>query len=204
MLLTDTRVFCLIDFSKCCNCKRVQFDTNEESVYHLLFQEVESTKIWRYGHRCQHIHKIFSKINICTYNLCKECYQFLVVRDGKAELSKNTWPGFLWNLLSGGHQPKFGSSYRYHEIYPGKELWQLIPLTMRRWWTPVIQDINLFGVYPYKGCNLTTPEPIFHDKTNILYKREEDCAHSAQARLHQALRNKQVMLSNVLCPFGCS
>ena len=75
---------------------------------------------------------------------------------------------------------------------------------MRRWWTPIIQDINLFGVYPYEGCNLTTPEPIFHDKTNILYKWEEDCANGAQARLHQALRNEQVMMPTVLCPFWCS
>ena len=75
---------------------------------------------------------------------------------------------------------------------------------MRPWWINAIKTINLHGMYPYKFCNLTTPEPLFHDKTQVLFKWEEDLANGSQASLDKALRNQNVMLPNVLCPFGCS
>ena len=176
---------------------------NEESVYHIHFQQVKSNEIRKYGHKCQHIRR---KENIViTYNLCEECSQFLKAdKDERDDSSKNTWPGFLWALLSGSHEPEFGAKYRYHDVYSGKTLWQLIPRSMREWWIRSIQHINSFGIYPYEGCSLTTPEPIFHDKTDILHNWEEDYEYGEQAGLHRALRNEQVMMPNILCPFECS
>ena len=119
-----------LDSSKCCNCKRLQFDTDVDSAYNLQFHLVKSNEIRRAGHKCQFICQIVSEKNICDYNLCNECFCFLVKKEQTFE---NTWPGFLWNLLTGWHQPAFGSRYYYHKVYPGKHSWQIIPLHMQPW-----------------------------------------------------------------------
>ena len=50
-----------LDSSKCCNCKRLQFDTDIDSVYSLQFHLVKSNEIRRAGHKCQFIRRIVSE-----------------------------------------------------------------------------------------------------------------------------------------------
>ena len=160
---------------------------------------MSSKDISRYGHKCQFLRQHSS--DPIDYNLCGECYNFLFCKE---KSSKNTWPGFLWRLLSAGHKPSFGSYYYYHEVYSGEHLWRAIPLTMRAWWLDAVRSINYHSEYPYANCDLTTPPSVFEDRSNDLHEFQCDLDSGDQARLVKALNNENVMMPNVLCPFGCS
>ena len=135
------------------------------------------------------------------YNLCEECCGFIVGQNKEFEF---LWPSFLWKVLSHGHQPKFGRFYYYHDIYPGEHLWQIIPLSMRNWWLASVQSINRFEVSPYSECSLTSPPSIFRDRTTLLYQFEEDKSSGELSRLISMLNNEEMLMPNILCPFGCT
>ena len=162
---------------------------------------MSSKDISKYGHKCQFIRQHSSELGVHDYNLCDECYRFLV---DKEKVAKNTWPGFLWRLLSGGHQPKFSSYYNYYDVYSGEHLWKAIPHTMRAWWLDTVRNVNNHGEYPYRNCDLTTPPSFFEDRSNDLREFQDDLDSGEQSRLMKALNNEQIMNANVLCPFGCS
>ena len=104
-------------------------------------------------------------------------------------------------MLSRGHTPKLGSHYYFHEAYSGEHLWRVIPISMRKWW---IQSIHSISSQPYSQCTLSSPESIFEDRTDSLHNFELDLDSGDQARLQKALNDDGVMITNVLCPFGCT
>ena len=189
----------LPDSSKCCNCKRKQFNHDPISVYHIDFQVVSSKVIRQFGHKCQSIRKRTSDLTVRDYNLCDECYHFLA--DSETDF-KYLWPGFWWNLLSGGHTPKFEPSHRYFEVKSAQYLWQAVPHSMREWWIDAIRSINVHGSYPYAQCELTSPPSIFLDQTDSLSKFEADLDSGDLDRLLAALDNEDIMNANVLVLLG--
>jgi len=200
-------IFTTLDTSKCCNCKCKQFDQDPTSEYHIDFQLISSKDIRAFGHKCQSIHRRTSELTIRDYNLCEECHYFLT--DKPSETKKPTefkyiWPGYLWNFLSGGHNPKFDSSHRYFEVKSPEYLWQAVPHSMRAWWIDAIRSINVHGSYPYAQCELTSPPSIFVDQTASLSKFEDDIDSGDLSRLIAALDNDDIINANVLCLFGCT
>ena len=135
------------------------------------------------------------------YSLCEECYHYTV--SGKTDF-ENLWPSFYWKLLSHGYQNKFGSFYYYNQIYSSEQLCQTVPLTLRGWRINSILRIMCLGESPYSQCDLTTPPPIFKDRTTILYAFEDDFESGELSRLIRLLNCEESLNANVLCPFGCT
>ena len=91
--------------TKCSNCKRYQFDDDPNSLYRLEFHVVSSKDISPFGHPYQTIRQRKSDTNVCDYNLCDECYHFLVKKD--MDDFEHMWPAFFWHLLSNSYSPTF-------------------------------------------------------------------------------------------------
>jgi hypothetical protein len=98
-----------VDGDCCDNCRRKKFSSDPR--YALEFEVVSNTEI-----RANTLAKVNQK-NIHTlvmeYSLCQECVQFLKKHDNYAVMTacqkdrmldlKNTWPSFMWDLLSSPH-----------------------------------------------------------------------------------------------------
>lgn len=115
----------------------------------------------------------------------------------------NTVYAFLWDLLSGSHKSGTFEDYYFVQVYGGEILWQMIPLTMRRWWIDAIKEINVDGVFHYSSCTLEYPPCVFEDKTVDFVQFELDVARSLPS-MADALNRTGITNQNVLCPFGCS
>lgn len=72
----------------------------------------------------------------CDYTLCKECRNFLdrtlVLGEKESKAWKNTWPSFMWNLLSGKDRRHNGDYF--HKSYEAKKIWKFIPFSIRKYW----------------------------------------------------------------------
>ena len=94
--------------TKCSNCKRFQFDDSHNSLYRMDFHVVSSKDISQFGHPYQTIKQRKADKNVCDYNLCDECYHFLVKKE--RDDFEHMWPAFFWHLLSNSYSPTFGPS----------------------------------------------------------------------------------------------
>ena len=189
------------DHSQCDNCKRKQFDAPDKR-YLLHFQSVRSSEVKQVGNVLRLVRKTKSARTATEYILCDECYNF-VVHDNKS--FEFTWPSFLRHLLVGEQNSSRFKSKRYHvDIYPAKVLWRMIPETMRPWWINYVHEFDIFGYRPYAGCSIADPPALFRDATTSLGQYQNDVDSGEPARLLRAMKNSDVMLPNVLCPFGCS
>ncbi len=187
--------------SRCCNCKRNQFDFNPESKYHLVFHQVGSQNIKRLVHKCQHVRQIKSESERRVYNLCTHCRDHL---ERKLTGFDSLWPGYFWHLFSGSHTSDFASSYHYHEVIPAEQIWQMVPSSMRKWWISSVHEISFLGVSPYAHCSVSSPAPMFIDRTVDLQRFESYLDSDNLKDLDRAFRDELVFNTNVLCPFGCS
>ena len=189
--------------TKCGNCKREQFDDDENSEYFLKFHQVCSSTVPKFGHEYQFLRHFTGAHTKCQYNLCDECYHFLVERE-KDDFT-HMWPGFYWHLLSSTFNQTFPASKRYYfHVYSGEHIWQMIPVQMRRWWINSIQGFNIHNEFPYADCTIEHPPSFFEDRTLSFQKFENDFDAGGVPRLMKAMNNKQVLLPLVLCPFGCT
>lgn len=188
--------------TKCSNCKRFQFDDAPDSLYRLDFHVVSSKDISQFGHPYQTIRQRKSDTNLCDYNLCDECYHFLVKKDRYD--FEHMWPAFFWRLLSNSYSPTFEPSRRYFEIYSAEHLWELIPVTMRGWWINIVKGLYYQTEQPYSECTIDSPPSIFIDKTKQLQQFENDLSAGDVPSLIKTLNNESIMTPTVLCPFGCT
>ena len=189
--------------TKCGNCKREQFEDDENSEYYLKFHQVCSSTVPNFGHEYQFLRHYTGAHTKCQYNLCDECYHFLVERE--KEDFTHMWPGFYWHLLSSTYNQTFPARKRYYfEVYSGERIWQMIPVQMRRWWINSIQGFNIHNEFPYAYCTIEHPPSYFEDGTLSLQKFENDFDAGGVPRLMKAMNNQQVLLPLVLCPFGCT
>ena len=189
--------------TKCGNCKREQFVDDENSDYFLKFHQVSSSAVPKFGHEYQFLRKFTGVHTECQYNLCDECYHFLVKKD-RYDFT-HMWPGFYWHLLSSTFNQTFPASKRYYfHVYSGEHIWQMIPVQMRRWWINSIQGFNIHNEFPYADCTIEHPPSFFEDRTLSFQKFEDDFDAGGVPRLMKAMNNKQVLLPLVLCPFGCT
>ena len=154
------------DNSRCCNCKRKQFDDSTNSIYHMYFHIVSSRDIKKFGHACQFIQKYVTDRTVIDYNLCNECYHFLY---NKRMDFKYIWPGFWWKTLSGRHSSNFNPFQPYYKIKSGQHLWKTVPFSIRKLWIEAIKTITLNDSYPYIDCDLTTPKSIFIDQIEYCF-----------------------------------
>jgi hypothetical protein len=111
------------------------------------------------------------------YLLCQECVWFLKKPDNYAVMTacqkdrmldwKNTWPSFMWDLLSSPH------NRREHP----KKWWRMICASMRPYWVDAIGTIKKNGAFIYAGCDLQVMEPYFVDCTLDVDKHQAniDC-----------------------------
>ena len=188
--------------TKCSNCKRFQFDDAPDSLYRLDFHVVSSKDISQFGHPYQTIRQRKSDTNVCDYNLCDECYHFLVKKDRYD--FEHMWPAFFWHLLSNSYSPTFEPSQRYFEIYSAEHLWELTPVTMRGWWIKIAKGLYYQTEQPYSECTIDSPPSIFIEKTKQLKEFENDLSAGDVPSLIKTLNNESIMTPTVLCPFGCT
>ena len=82
----------------------------------------------------------------------------------------------------------------------------MIPSTMRPWWIQSITkpDQEWTHAYPVGRITLTSPRPLFDDRTLGLTNFLNDVESCNPGRFVKALKNEKDFLPNVLCPFGCS
>ena len=186
---------------KCCNCKRKQFEAID-SRYFLEFEEVSSGDIRCRTSVLQAVKSTRSQNTERTLVLCWECRCFLIDKNDNFEV---TWPSFLRNILTGMNtKGKFRADTHYAHLYEPELLWRIIPESMRPWWLEEICEFNINGWYPYRNCTISKPSALFRDLTTSLSDFEEDIDSGEASRLVRALKNTDVMLPNVLCPFGCT
>ena len=103
----------------------------------------------------------------------------------------------------------------FYDVYSGPHLWKLIPREVRRYWVDAIQDVfNDSRTKVYKGCTVDEPAPYFVDRTSEIDSFWDDIKSYELKRWLEALsfdplqlgnpwRKESIMLSNVLCLWGC-
>ena len=155
-----------------------------------------SSSIQAGGHKCQFLSQRSAESTRCEYNLCQECYSFLVERKNDF---KYLWPGFLWYLLSGSHEPTFYQSYNFFSIYSAEKIWTLIPETMRPWWIHSISSINNHGDYIYSECTISNPPPMIIDRSDGLDEFERYVESGDWIQLKGAIEMETIFMPNLLC-----
>ena len=120
--------------------------------------------------------------------LCKECSVHLTSNENRKiyEAPVNTWPGFIWSVLS---NESLVNKY-------GVKIWQFIPQQWRHWWL-----CSAFDYFP-EEISIQNPPSYFVDKTIEMNEWDTDIESMSLARL-QDTTNKHLMPC-VLCPWGCS
>jgi hypothetical protein len=116
-----------VDDDCCDNCRRTNFSSDPRNT--LEFEVVSNTEI-----RANTLAKVKPKNRhtpVMEYSLCQECVRFLKKPDNYAVMTacqkdrmldwKNTWPSFMWDLLSSPH------NWREHP----KKWWGIICASMR-------------------------------------------------------------------------
>ena len=124
--------------------------------------------------------------------LCKQCVSHLTMepkdkkKDKTYDFPQNTWPAFIWSLLSDD-----ALIQTYHS-----RIWQLIPQPWRYWWID-----NAIACF-YDRISLDIPESLFIDKTLQMEEWDSDIDSMSLSRLRDT-SNKHLMPC-VLCPWGCT
>ena len=167
--------------------------------------------------------------SIDVYNLCLQCSYYLDKSNSSQNKTykewKNTYPAFLWNMLSG---KDVVTNLYHHQVYSGAELWQMIPKTFRPYWLHVLNgqgsskayleslrqlELNWMDPQSYAGCNLDIPDPHFVDRTVEINVFESDVKSYDLPRLLRAMNwsadcnasiADSMILPSVACPWGCS
>jgi hypothetical protein len=142
---------------------------------------------------------------VITYSLCQECVRFLKKPDNYAVMTayqkdrmldwKNTWPSFMWDLLSSPH------NQREHP----KKWWGMICASIRPYWVDKIGIIKENGAFIYAGCDIQVPEPYFVDCTLDVDKHQAniDC-YDLKSMIVELNSAKPSLIPDVLCPWGCT
>jgi len=190
-----------VDGDCCDNCRRKNFSSDPR--YALEFEVALNTEI-----RANTLAKAKPKNRhtpVMEYSLCQECVRFLKKPDNFAVMTacqkdrmldwKNTWPSFMWDLLSSPH------NWREHP----KKQWGMICASMRPYWVNAIGTIKKNEAFIYTGCDLQIPEPYFVDRILDVDKHQAniDCYHlkSMIAELNSV---KPSLIPDVVCPWGCT
>ena len=184
--------------TRCCNCKR-EDHPDSNSVYRLNISPVSSNQFKR-----KSCFRFLSRSSKSQGNrfLCEQCHASVV--EGSKEF-ENTWPAFIWKLLSSQCRSAFYGSEHYNQVYTGEELWKIIPLTMRPLWLNSVRSICHSGpFYPFSNCTLEYPSPFFVDITPEYNKHMSNLEQGTFGGVKSAVSQESTFLPNVLCPFGCT
>ena len=70
--------------------------------------------------------------------ICQQCKTYIKNEEEEKKIINNTWPGFIWHILS---------SSSIHKLYENYFIWKLIPLQWREWWYDevIYQFLTYFG-----------------------------------------------------------
>ena len=185
----------------CDNCMRRNFTTDPR--YALQFKTVWNTKI-----RANDLAKAKPKgknMPDIAYSLCQECVRFLEKPDNYSVMTqgeknqmldwKNTWPSFMWDLLS--------SPRNFEE--DAKKRWRMICGSMRPYWVKAIAEIKKHGRFIYDGCDVDNPESFFEDRTKDVekFRANIDC-FDLKSMVAELDSEKPSLIPDVLCPWGCT
>lgn len=215
----------------CQNCLRMQIPGIDlTSPYYLTFVSVPGNNVRKCRSALRTIGQKESRMRRRNvYNLCLQCSHYLdksnISQNKTYKEWKNTYPAFLWNMLSG---KDVVTNLYHHQVYSGSELWQMIPKTFRRYWLHVLNgegtskayleglrrlELNWMDPQSYEGCNLGCPVPHFVDRTNEINSFESDVKSYELSRLLRAMNwsadcnasiTDSMILPSVACPWGCS
>lgn len=178
-----------INQRKCSNCKRLQS--------HYLIQQygttyrIEFTSVYKHHVKTRRKFKFLIDDdfhnNRCT--VCVQCCKYLTLEDNKcANSPSNTWPSFIWYMLSSNDIRKY-----YHIVY----VWGFIPTTWRYWWIESLEFASM-----NMTLSIDSPKPFFADKTKDIIKWDQEISSYSLPRLRDICN--ELMIPCVLCPFGCS
>ena len=130
--------------------------------------------------------------NTVDFVFCRECHNHLTTYPTRRKkfqsynYPKNTWPGFIWSMLS---DEMLIRKYQCR-------IWQLIPRPWRYWW---IDDANpLFN----DRITLDSPTPIISDRTCETNEFDSDIKSLQLGRLRDTTTKH--LMPCVLCPWGCT
>jgi hypothetical protein len=176
--------------SFCENCHRRNSNylrDNFEGIYEIHFTSHPSDTI-----RLRRKFKMMTigRDRICQCTLCTECKNHLTVSNNKEALkSENTWPSFIWMLLS---------STNIHNMY-GRSVWKFIPTPWRYWWVQELKEL-----YPntFSQITILDPSPVFIDRTMEITEWDRDINSFELPKLARACN--KYLIPKVMCPWGCT
>ena len=178
----------------CANCRRGQsqqlINDYHDDCYVIEFERYDITAVKR--------RRKFNLIPIRTFRsearviiLCIQCGTHLTLETSRAnkkiyDSCQNSWPGFLWYLLS---------NCEFQRIY-GSRLWQFLPITWRFWW------LEEASRYFQDNISLHNPESLFIDKTREINEWDQEIDSKNIGRLRDV--SNKLLMPCVLCPWGCT
>merc|ERR1711923_608825 len=201
------------DVQFCHNCMRCSMGNPCSEVNQLDLMDVSSLSIKALSSHLRQLQCTRTNNGARVHRLCRECRNYLM--DPSDIEWKNTWPSFLWNLLSG----KDASTGRFfHKVYDPKYLWKLVPQSLRPNWIGAIRGRygvevmqrarnNVVNVKGFAQCSIDSPEPFFIDRTTDVKSFFDDVKSYKLKRLLHCLsaeHEKPCMIPDVLCPWGCT
>lgn len=149
--------------------------------------------------------------------LCSQCFEYLhnhvdVQRNKNRHQWKNTFPSFIWNLLSGKDE---STDRHFNEVYSQEYLWRWVPDKLRRSWMPAmsgtyrdfLRERTQNRVVALNSCTVSSPSSFFDDRTSELEKFRDDIRSYDSKPFLRALSPegaKSMILPDVLCPWGCT
>lgn len=188
----DEETECVDEFfqgnQSCGNCKRTQYYHNASSVFHLSFSVYQTHQIYQRKFKfCTKANTERTSKNIL---LCEQCSNYLINVDNKeAQKNKNSWPGFMWYVLTNDEVKEKYKNYA----------WRFIPKEWRYWWIDKLKELH---GETYSNITIDNPPPIFVEKTEELGDWTQNINSCTYSGLRDTI-NKH-MFPKVLCPFGCT
>lgn len=139
-----------------CNRKNPTGENSDMAPYKLVFRShQENLLIKRKRFRFVAVDNASDDLVV----LCLECSNYLTNHDNKVARSfNNTWPSFIWSLLS---------DRDVLDVY-GQYMWRFVPEKWRYWWIDSLNESDLLV-----GVTIDVPVPIFKDITSDISDIQE-------------------------------
>lgn len=169
----------------CCNCKRKNsYDPNSVSSPYILTYTKHQVKqlIKRRGSL------VFLDISSTSEDvviLCDQCSEYFTNPEKEVSLFENTWPSFLWSILSDKEILDTYSNF----------IWRFVPLKWRPWWIDAVHECEGLS-----DVTIDNPSPIFKDISDDINHMKDGLKLNTLTDLERV--TNQHLMPTVLCPWG--
>ena len=117
--------------------------------------------------------------------LCMECTEYFTNSEKEGSSFVNTWPSFLWSILTDGD---------ILDTY-GDYAWRFVPLKWRHWWIHVVHEYEKLS-----DVNIDNPSPIFKDVTEEIQDMKDGLDINSLSEIMRVFNHH--LMPTVLCPWG--